>query len=462
MVDFYTENLFALQERGFLLKLGIFPANRGFVDGVLKGCGGLSVVVLTEIYNILLRNSSSKYLLFLALWSCMSTIGDDPAEPYHFPLAAPSKMTLFLRNGTKLEQQVGTYEFLIQGKDESVASLLASSSVGALGSFNDQDDFPKTNLVDASLSSLVVCVIRFPMIGTTHLFFNGAARPPSTHTFRSPSPTEGDVPAKGTSTLKLGVSCEALALKKVILLSLGNISECQRSIGRMYLGFSLGPKEKKEEKKTQRHRSALISSTERHIRAVTLSSSTIRGKPLSGEIDRRKVARLEGNRSAVKLGAERLSARLGLNFSPVRPSEYSFGKQRIPELFKNKKWIVNKLKEEGVVEIKRSYSKAIRRVDRRRLMSWHLLRDAKFYVSTEGYRHLLMSAKQVWVRLVTLNKRYLRGNPTTLGLLKAQRFWGSALLKLLFEARSSVAQLGGTTERSVLTLSGLLQFCVDA
>ena len=39
--------------------------------------------------------------------------------------------------------------------------------------------------------------------------------------------------------------------------------------------------------------------------------------------------------------------------------------------FKNRKWIVNrKLKEEGMVEIRRSYFTAIRRVDRRKLSGW--------------------------------------------------------------------------------------------
>ncbi|XP_047182747.1 protein NUCLEAR FUSION DEFECTIVE 4-like [Vigna umbellata] len=177
-----------------------FPASRGSVAGVLKGYGGLSAAVLTEIYSILLRNSSSKYLLFLAIGipviglsmmflvrPCTPATGDDPAEPYHFqfvqvssvimgvyllvstilgnvytfsdavsyalvtvmvlllmaPLAVPLKMTLFPRNGTKSEQQVGSSEFLIQGKEESAAPLLASSSAGALGSFNDQDDLPE-------------------------------------------------------------------------------------------------------------------------------------------------------------------------------------------------------------------------------------------------------------------------------------------------------------------------------
>jgi len=61
------------------------------------------------------------------------------------PLAVPLKMTLFPRNGTKSEQQVGSSESLTQGKDESAAPLLASSSAAALGSFNDQDDSPEVS-----------------------------------------------------------------------------------------------------------------------------------------------------------------------------------------------------------------------------------------------------------------------------------------------------------------------------
>jgi len=179
-----------------------FPASRGSVAGILKGYGGLSAAVWTEIYSILLHNSSSRFLLFLALGipaiclsmmflvrPCTPATGDDPAEPYHFqfvqvssvimgvyllvstilgniypfsdavsyalvtvmvlllmaPLAVPLKMTLFPRNGTKSEQQVGSSESLTQGKDESAAPLLASSSAAALGSFNDQDDSPEVS-----------------------------------------------------------------------------------------------------------------------------------------------------------------------------------------------------------------------------------------------------------------------------------------------------------------------------
>lgn len=38
--------------------------------------------------------------------------------------------------------------------------------------------------------------------------------------------------------------------------------------------------------------------------------------------------------------------------------------------FKNMKWIVNKIREDGLVEIRRPYTRATKRVDRRHLMSW--------------------------------------------------------------------------------------------
>ncbi|KAK6944421.1 Nodulin-like [Dillenia turbinata] len=44
-----------------------FPISRGTVAGILKGYGGLSAAVYTEIYSALLHGSSSKFLLFLAL-----------------------------------------------------------------------------------------------------------------------------------------------------------------------------------------------------------------------------------------------------------------------------------------------------------------------------------------------------------------------------------------------------------
>ncbi|XP_049413481.1 protein NUCLEAR FUSION DEFECTIVE 4-like [Solanum stenotomum] len=74
-----------------------FPLSRGTVAGILKGYGGLSAAVYTEVYSALLRNSSSKLLLFLALGvpalsllmmyfirPCTPSLGEDSSESYHF------------------------------------------------------------------------------------------------------------------------------------------------------------------------------------------------------------------------------------------------------------------------------------------------------------------------------------------------------------------------------------------
>ena len=44
-----------------------FPLNRGMVAGILKGYAGLSAAVYTEIYSLVLHNSSPNLLLFLAV-----------------------------------------------------------------------------------------------------------------------------------------------------------------------------------------------------------------------------------------------------------------------------------------------------------------------------------------------------------------------------------------------------------
>ncbi|XP_047313501.1 protein NUCLEAR FUSION DEFECTIVE 4-like [Impatiens glandulifera] len=74
-----------------------FPLSRGTVAGILKGYAGLSAAVYTEIFGILLRNSSPNLLLFLAIGvpilcislmyyvrPCTPASGEDPAEPTHF------------------------------------------------------------------------------------------------------------------------------------------------------------------------------------------------------------------------------------------------------------------------------------------------------------------------------------------------------------------------------------------
>ncbi|XP_028753995.1 protein NUCLEAR FUSION DEFECTIVE 4 [Neltuma alba] len=174
-----------------------FPVSRGSVAGILKGYGGLSAAAFTEIYSLVLHNSSSKFLLFLALGipitcftlmflvrPCTPASGEDSSENSHFvfiqassvvlgfyllattvlndvvslsdvvsyvlifvmilllmaPLAVPIKMTLFPRKSIKPETpgaQVGSSEC----DEKSVPLLLpASSSSATLGSFYDSDE----------------------------------------------------------------------------------------------------------------------------------------------------------------------------------------------------------------------------------------------------------------------------------------------------------------------------------
>lgn len=174
-----------------------FPVSRGKVAGILKGYGGLSAAVFTEIYSLLLHNSSSTFLLFLAIGipvvcfsmmflvrPCTPALDEDSTSNSHFifiqcssvvlgvyllattifgnllpfsgtvsyilvavmifllmaPIAVPIKMTLYPKSASNSEQQLGSSDSLGQGKDEKIEPLLGSSSTGALGSSNDQDD----------------------------------------------------------------------------------------------------------------------------------------------------------------------------------------------------------------------------------------------------------------------------------------------------------------------------------
>ncbi|KAL3840725.1 hypothetical protein ACJIZ3_025316 [Penstemon smallii] len=161
-----------------------FPLSRGTVAGILKGYGGLGAAVYAEIYSVLLNNSSSKLLLFLALGiptlclimmslvrPCTPALGDNSSERGHFlfiqiasivlgiylltttilndvlalnalvaclilfimvlllmaPLAIPVKMTFYPSNHNN-------------GDAEKTEPLLgASPSVASLGSFNESD-----------------------------------------------------------------------------------------------------------------------------------------------------------------------------------------------------------------------------------------------------------------------------------------------------------------------------------
>ncbi|XP_030510879.1 protein NUCLEAR FUSION DEFECTIVE 4 [Cannabis sativa] len=179
-----------------------FPVNRGTVAGILKGYGGLSGAVFTEIYSVLLRNSSSELLLFLAIGvpvlcfimmyfirPCTPASGDDSAEHGHFlfaqiasfvlglyllsttilddmlnlsplisntivaimvilimaPLAIPIKMTLYPSRPSRsetLDNKAGSSESLIQGEgnaEKTEPLLTPVSSAINQESFYDDD-----------------------------------------------------------------------------------------------------------------------------------------------------------------------------------------------------------------------------------------------------------------------------------------------------------------------------------
>ncbi|KAL0451796.1 UNVERIFIED_CONTAM: hypothetical protein Slati_1157700 [Sesamum latifolium] len=84
-----------------------FPLSRGTVAGILKGYGGLSAAVYTEIYSVLLNSSSPKLLLFLALGipalclmmmffvrPCTPASGDDSSEHCHFVFIQAASVVL--------------------------------------------------------------------------------------------------------------------------------------------------------------------------------------------------------------------------------------------------------------------------------------------------------------------------------------------------------------------------------
>ncbi|XP_008775757.2 protein NUCLEAR FUSION DEFECTIVE 4-like [Phoenix dactylifera] len=184
-----------------------FPLSRGPVAGILKGYIGLSAAVYTEIYIGLLRDSSTKLLLFLTLgipgiclammyfvrpctpsleedssehghflftqissillglYLCATTVLDDVASPsdavaYSLfavmvllllaPLAIPLKMTLYPKKSKKIGSigPSGSSDCLIEGNlDKSEPLLAQSSSTTNAGSIQEADDVSDVDIL---------------------------------------------------------------------------------------------------------------------------------------------------------------------------------------------------------------------------------------------------------------------------------------------------------------------------
>ncbi|XP_073040065.1 protein NUCLEAR FUSION DEFECTIVE 4 [Primulina eburnea] len=180
-----------------------FPLSRGTVAGVLKGYGGLSAAVFTEVYTMVLNGSDSSLLLLLTLGipttglammyfirPCTPASGEDSYEHAHFlftqgasislaiylltttilknllflgnvisyiilaimiillmaPLAIPLKMTLFPANHKKPPQPA---DIVSGDTDLNPADplLTPSSSATHLGSFYESEDVSEIDLL---------------------------------------------------------------------------------------------------------------------------------------------------------------------------------------------------------------------------------------------------------------------------------------------------------------------------
>ncbi|CAL5411577.1 unnamed protein product [Camellia sinensis] len=143
-----------------------FPVSRGTVAGILKGYAGLSAAVYTEIFGILLHNSSAMLLLFLTLGiptlcivmmyavkPCTSASGEDSAERGHFLFIQVASMTLYPSNRSKLGtlgRPVGSSDQLIQAEgdmDKSEPLLTPSTSTTNIGSFHESDSVSEVDML---------------------------------------------------------------------------------------------------------------------------------------------------------------------------------------------------------------------------------------------------------------------------------------------------------------------------
>ncbi|XP_054783195.1 protein NUCLEAR FUSION DEFECTIVE 4 [Prosopis cineraria] len=175
-----------------------FPLSRGSISGILKGYVGISAAVYTLIYTLILKDSSSKLLLFLAIGvpvvclalmyfirPCTPPSGEDSSVHVHFilvqaasvllaiylvtatvldevisisdavsyilvaimiillmtPLVIPVKMTLFPANPKKKGPQDGSSSQLVSDDDLTHIDplLTPSSSAACLGSSNENE-----------------------------------------------------------------------------------------------------------------------------------------------------------------------------------------------------------------------------------------------------------------------------------------------------------------------------------
>lgn len=177
-----------------------FPLSRGTVAGILKGYAGISAAVYTVLYNMVLQESATKLVLFLALGlpficlvtmyfirACTPASGEDSSVHAHFvftqaasvflaiyvvtisitsdfvslsnalcytlvaimvvfllsPLAIPIKMTLFSANTKKRTPPTGSSENLVQEESDTNQRdplLTPSSSATYLGSFYEDGE----------------------------------------------------------------------------------------------------------------------------------------------------------------------------------------------------------------------------------------------------------------------------------------------------------------------------------